>query len=161
MFDKILKGFVDIIYGTNRKRRNFELKNADEKVLAADASKGIITNESQEITRGINWVTSQRAVLMLTNKNIICGKWIVPLDIIRTAKLTKISSLFGNGQVLTIETKDNKNYQFGMQINPEWINQDALPLKLEKGNVKNLLFSIILRIIILGYIVYQIYRRFG
>ena len=105
-------------------------------------------------------MTSQRAVLMLTNKNIICGKWIVPLDIIRTAKLTKISSLFGNGQVLTIETKDNKNYQFGMQINPEWINQDALPLELEKGNIKNSLFSIILRIIILGYIVYQIFRRF-
>lgn len=54
-----------------------------------------------------------------------------------------INSLFGSGQVLKVQTTDDKNYQFGMQLNPEWTSQQRLPLTLEKGQVKNSAFSII------------------
>lgn len=160
MVNQILKGLVDLIYGTGRVRRKFELDYPNEKVLAADASKGIITTTKQDIQRGLDWVTSQRAVVMLTDKKIICGKWTIPLETIATAQLVKINSLFGGGQVLKVQTTEDKNYQFGMQINPEWTNQQQLKLTLEKGQVKHSPFSIIVRLIAVGYLVYLLYERF-
>lgn len=160
MIDKLLKGLVDLIYGTERIKQRFEFDYPKEKVLAADASKGIVTTTNQDIQRGIDWVTSQRAVVMLTDKKIICGKWTIPLETISTVQLIKIHSLFGNGQVLKIQTTDDKNYQFGMQLNPEWASQQTLPLTLEKGPVKNSAFSIIVRLIVAGYLIYWIYNHF-
>lgn len=160
MINQILKGLVDLIYGTRRVKRKFELNNPNEKVLAADASKGIMTTTNQDIQRGLDWVTSQRAVVMLTDKKIICGKWIIPLDTIATAKLVKINSLFGGGQVLKVYTTDGKNYQFGMQINPDWTNQQQLPLTLEEEQVKHSVFSIFARVILVGFLLYWLYERF-
>ena len=160
MINQLLKGLVDLIYGTRSVRRKFQAKNPTETVLASDASKGIMTTNNQDIKRGIDWVISQRAVVLLTDKKIICGKWTIPLDNIKSAQLLKISSLFSSGQVLKIQTNDDKNYQFGMQMNLEWINQKKLPLTLEKGEVKNSLFSIIVRIIAIGYLIYWLYSRF-
>jgi hypothetical protein len=97
---------------------------------------------------------------MLTDKKIICGKWTIPLDTIAAAQLVKINSLFGGGQILKIHTTDDKNYQFGMQINPKWTNQQQLPLTLEKGQVKHSPFSIIVRLIVVGYLIYWLYERF-
>jgi len=152
----MIKGLVDFFYMTGRVRRKFEIDNPNEKVLAADASKGIVTEKSQDIQRGLNWVTSQRAVILLTNKRIVCGKWTISLDAISAAQLLKT----GSGQVLKIQTEDGKNYQFGMQINPEWINQQILPLTLEKGQVKYSFFSIIVRLILIVCLIYLFYERF-
>jgi len=156
MFDKFMKKFVDFIYRTGRARKNFERENPDEIVLAADASKGVITKNDQDVQRGANWITSQRAVILLTDKKIVCGKRIIPLDEISAVQLIK----YGSGQVLKIQTDNGVHYQFGMQTNPEWTNQQMLPLTLEKGQVKYSLFSIIVRLILLGYIIYFIYSRF-
>ena len=160
MINRILKGFVDLVYCTGRVRRKFELDNLSEKVLAADASKGVVTTTNQDIQRGLDWVTSQRAVIMLTNERIICGKWTIPLETITSVKLLKINSLFGSGQVLKIQTKDGKNYQFGMQLNPEWTNQQKLPLTLEKTQVKHSVFSILVRLIAVGFLIYWLYEWF-
>lgn len=159
MINQLLKGFVDQIYGTGRVRRKFELNNPNEKVLAADASKGIVTTTNQDIQRGVDWVTSQRAVIMLTDKKIICGKWTIPLDTASAAQLLKINLLFGSVQVLKVQTTDDKNYQFGMQLNPEWTNQQRLPLTLEKGQIKYSIFSIIVRLIVVGYLIFWLYKR--
>jgi len=160
MINQILKGLVDLIYGTGRVQRKFQLENPNEKVLSSDASKGIMTPSNQEIRRGLDWVTSQRAVVLLTENKIVCGKWTIPLDTITTAKLFKINSLFGGGQVLKVQTTDDKNYQFGMQLNPKWTKQQRLPLALEKGQIKHSAFSILLRLIIIGYLTYWLYERF-
>jgi hypothetical protein len=160
MINQIIKGLVNLIYGTRRARRKFERENPNEKVLAADASKGIVTTSNQDIQRGLNWVSSQRAVILLTEKKLVCGKWTIPLEDISKAQLLKINSLFGGGQVLKVQTAEGKNYQFGMQLNPEWDNQQHLPLTIEKGQVKYSAFSIIIRLIAIGYLIYLIYERF-
>ena len=156
MLNKIMKGIVDFVYMTGRVRRKFQLNNPNERVLAADASKGIVTDENQDIQHGVDWVISQRAVILLTDKKIICGKWIISLDTISTAQLLK----YGSGQVLKIQTENGKNYQFGMQMNPEWTNQQILPLTLEKERVKYSFFSIIVRLIFVGCLIYWLYERF-
>ena len=160
MINQLLKGLVDLIYGTRRVSQNFQLVNPNEKVLAADESKGIVTTSNPEVQRGLNWVTSQRAVVLLTENKIVCGKWIIPLDTISKAQLLKINSLFGSGQVLKVQTIDEKNYQFGMQLNPEWTNQQRLPLTLENGHVSSSAFSILVRLIAVGYLLYWLYARF-
>lgn len=160
MINKMMKGLVDLIYMTGRTRRKFELDNPNEKVLAADGSKGIATEKNQDIQRGLDWVTSQRAVILLTDKKIICGKWTIPLNTISAVQLLKINSLFGSGQVLEIQTEDGKNYQFGMQLNPEWTNQQILSLTIEKGQVKYSLFSIIMRLFAVVYLIFWFYGRF-
>jgi len=160
MTNSILKGVADLIYCTERVRRRFELNNPGEKVLAADASKGIVTTANQDIQRGFHWVTSQRAVIMLTTEKIICGKWTIPLESISTVQFLKIPSLFGSGRVLKIQTKDNTNYQFGMRMNPEWTNQQSLLLTLEEAQVKHSFYSIFARLLAVGFIIYSIYERF-
>lgn len=155
-----MKGFVDLVYGTGRARRKYEQSNPNEKVLAADASKGIITSQDQGITRGTDWVTSQRAVLMLTSSKLVCGKWTIPIEQIQSTQLLKFRSLFGDGAVLKVQATDGTNYQFGMQINPEWVEQQVIPLSYEKAQIKHSPFSIAVRVIAIGYLIYWIYERF-
>ncbi len=160
MINLLLKGLVDLIYGTTRVRRKFEIDYPNEKVLVSDASKGIMTDSNQQIKNGLDWVTSQRAVLLLTEKRIVCGKWSIPIETISSANMKNVISLFGSGQVLKIETKDNKNYQFGMQLNSEWMNQKRLPLIIEKGELSSSNFSVIIRILVIGYLIYWIFERY-
>ena len=157
MLNKIMKSFTDLFYMTKRKREKFEHKNPNEKVLAADASKSIVTEKNKEIQYGFEWVVSKRAVILLTDKRIICGKREIPLNIITTAQLIRVNKI---GQVLKIQTDDDKNYQFGMQYNPEWTEQQTLPLIIKNEKIKYSSFSIIIRLIAIGYLIYIIYTRF-
>jgi hypothetical protein len=160
MINKLLKGLVDLIYGVGRVKTNYLRTNPTEKILAADGSKGITTKGDKGIERGLDWVTSQRAVVLLTDKKIKCGQWDIPLENIETAQLLKINSLFGPGQVLKLKTMDDIHYQFGMQFNPEWTNQNVLPLTIEQGQVKTSTFSLIMRLILVGYIIYWLLGTF-
>jgi hypothetical protein len=160
MVNKLLKGLVDFIYGTKRTVKKYQLNHPTETVVASDASKGIITSSDKQIERGLDWVTSQRAVVLLTDKNLVCGQWTIPLNEITSTKLIKINSLFGGGQVLSVQTADNRNFQFGMQVNSEWTNQQVLPLTAENGKVKNSPFSIALRLFLIGYLIYIIYEKY-
>ncbi|HRF81131.1 MAG TPA: hypothetical protein PL070_13725 [Flavobacteriales bacterium] len=160
MFDHFWKGIVDLIYGTNRVRRRFERDNPGVKILAADASKGIATTTDQDLQRGVEWVISQRAVILLTEKQILCGKWTIPLNTVSGARLIEFTSLFGGGYVLKVQTMDGRNYQFGMQRNAEWTRQKRLPLVVEKGLVKHSAFSLITRISVLACLAYWLYEEF-
>lgn len=160
MINKLLKGLVDLLYGVERAKTNYARANPTEKILAADGSKGITTKGEKEIERGLDWVTSQRAVVLLTNKKIKCGQWEIPLENIETAQLLKIRSLFGPGQVLRVKTKDGSHYQFGMQLNPEWANQNALPLTIEHGQIKTSTLSLIMILILVGNVIYWLLEVF-
>ncbi|MEL6969447.1 MAG: hypothetical protein AAFO02_04700, partial [Bacteroidota bacterium] len=102
---QLQKQITDFIYGTNRVRRKYEAKYPAETVLAADACKGTRVKGDGEIKRGANWVVSKRAVLILTNKNIVCGDWLIKLDDIEKATLVLFDSFWGAGQVLQIKRR--------------------------------------------------------
>ncbi|WP_207434538.1 hypothetical protein [Sabulibacter ruber] len=158
---EILKKITDAIYGTEKVRRNYSTQYPNETVLAADASKGIMTKGNKATQRSLDWATSQRAVVLLTDKRVKCGKWDIPLDSIESAQLVKINTTFGPGQVLKLETKDKENYQFGMQMNREWTEQNVLPITLESGSVKYSLISIALRLLLVGYLFYWLFEEFN
>lgn len=156
----LLKQIADLFYATQQAKKNFQLAHPDEQVLAADASKGIVTQGETAVERGFDWVKSQRAVILLTEKRIKCGKWDIPLETISAAKLVRVKTLMGSGQVLKITTIDQTNYQFGMQWNPEWMEQKVLPLSLEKGKQKYSVYSIVVRLLLAGVILYFLYSKF-
>jgi hypothetical protein len=155
----ILKKITDFIYGTGRVRKKYSVENPSEQIVAADASKGRMTKGNSDVKRDLGWVTSQRAVVLLTNKRLICGQWSIPLEDIFTSELVKINTTFGPAQVLKITTNKQEHFQFGMQMNTEWTEQTVLPLSIEKGKIKFSLVSIVLRLILLGYLVYWIIER--
>lgn len=156
----IFKPIVDFVYRTRSVRKAFEVENPTEPVLASDGCKGIITKSNEDVSRSIDWVTSQRAVILLTSDRIICGKWKIPLSTINTATLVKVKSTFGSGVVLKLETKDGNHFQFGMQNNPDWTTQSALPFKLEEAPIKYSVSSIILRIVLILFFIYWVYEEF-
>lgn len=156
---KLKKRIVDLIYKTNQVKQKYQLQEPTETIFATDACKGIAMVHNQDVRRGSDWTTAQRAVILLTDKKIVCGKWIIPLDNICSAILLKYTSfLTGKGQILKIQTKDNKFYQFGMEQNSEWTNQHILPLTIEKGQMKHSAYSIIIRLLALGLLVYWLYE---
>ena len=151
------KKFVDLFYKTKRVKSKFETENPNELVLASDACKAISTKKDESIQKGFNWVISQRDVILLTNKRIIFDQYSIPLEIISSAELVQLKTMFGKGQVLKVSTIDNDCYQFGMQFNSEWLNQKVLPLTIEKGQIEYSTFSILIRIFIVGYLIYWLY----
>ncbi|MDX1959679.1 MAG: hypothetical protein SFU98_13975 [Leptospiraceae bacterium] len=159
MLNQLLKSLVDLIYGIKQVRKKFKLNNPYETLLAIDGCKFIETKINQEVQYGKDWVNSQRAIILLTNKKIICGKLIIPLENILNAQLFFFGSLLGKGQVLKIQTIEGKHYQFGMQLNPEWTNQKYLSLKLENGKIKFSFYSIFIRLLALGSFAYFVYEK--
>ena len=128
--------------------------------MASDASKGVLAGEDKVVRRGMNWVASQRAVILLTDKRIVCGKWDIPLDTVTHAQLVRVRTLLGSAHVLKIATTDRGYFQFGMQGNDEWVDQEVLSLTLSRGRLRYSPFSLIVRIALIGYVVYRLVLRF-
>jgi hypothetical protein len=160
MLNKVLKELVDSIYGTEKARKRYEQLNPEERVIVADAAKGIITDQNENVSRGANWAVSQRAVLLLTQHKLICGKWTIPIAQIASCQLLKVKSILSEGAILKISTIDGINYQFGMQLNPEWAAQQVIPLSFEEAKIKHSAFSISIRVLLFGYLVYWAYTLF-
>ena len=154
---QMTKKVIDFIYGASKVKRRFQAAHPGETVLASDACKGFVSNRDKAVKQGADWVTAQRATLLLTDKRIVCGKWEIPLDIIVEAHLITFSSLFSSGQVLKIGTAEGDFYQFGMEKNPEWTRQATLPLTLEKGPSIHPLVKTLFWVILLGYLIYSFF----
>ena len=157
---ELLKKITDLIFGTKSVKNNFSTNYPGEKILASDASKGFRTEQEEDIKYGSNWTTSQRAIIILTDKRIKCGQWEIRLDEIENAKLVKVSSMFIPVYILKLKTTNKGYFQFGMQMNQEWVNQTVLPLELEEGKLKYSYFSLAIRIFIIAYLVHWIIKRF-
>ncbi len=89
---QMTKRVIDFIYGASKVKRRFQAAHPGETVLASDACKGFVSNRDKTVKQGADWVTAQRATLLLTDKRIVCGKWEIPLDIIVEAHLITFSS---------------------------------------------------------------------
>lgn len=111
------------------------------------------------VETGFNWVVSRRAVAILTDKRIKCGDWEIPLASITKSELIKIRGLISTGQLLHITTDKNEGYQFGMQLNPDWMNQNVLPLQLINKKIKISLYSWVIRILIIAYLGYWVINK--
>ena len=147
----IVKILMDIIYLFPIQLTNFKRKNQQDKIVAYGACKGIRLESERDITRGLNWALARRGFFILSDKKIVLGDWEIDLTDIEKAELIEYRS----GMVLKISVKDGKYYQFGLQYIRELLKQDVLEILLSNDRVKYSLFSIVIRIVLVIYLVFM------
>ncbi|OHD07950.1 MAG: hypothetical protein A2086_01470 [Spirochaetes bacterium GWD1_27_9] len=156
----IIRKITNIIYNSNSIRKKYLLENPSEKIIMCDASKSVKLDEDKTPEYGKEWITAKRCVFIFSDKKIKAGKWEIPINQIDNAELIKFSTLYGKGMVLKISTIQNEYYQFGLQYNKEIENQNILNFKISEQKLKLSLFSIIIRIIAISFLIYYIITKF-
>lgn len=117
------------------------------------------TAEGDQMEHGPNWLRSRRARLKVFDDRLECGDWILPFSDIREAVLFRIcSTLFIPGYVLRVQT-EQRTYHFGLNAGSFWKGELPFAVKRETGKVGHSAFSIVLRVMLLGYLIYLIWLR--
>ena len=114
------------------------------------------TAEGENLRRSLNWALARRGSLKVMPDALVCGDWRIPYDQIDEAELFSIRSIFP-GFLLRVRT-GKTIYQFGLNWNPFWKKELPFPVTRGKGNLKYSVFSMIVRVALLGYIAYAIWK---
>ena len=118
------------------------------------------TAEGDTLRHSQNWVMARRAILQVWSDRLICGDWIIPYDAIREAVLFSIrSTFFIPGYILKVRT-DDRTYQFGLNAGRFWRGDLPFPVSRERGRLAYSPFSLIVRLVLLGYVIYYVWRHF-
>ena len=116
--------------------------------------------EEGEPRRSLNWVGSRRAWFKVYEDRIECGDWTIPTSAVQDAVLYEASQFFIPARVLSLEA-EGVTYQFG--FNPWCRVGQHLPFEVRNEKIKlgGSPFSIVVRLILLGYIIYLILMSVG
>ncbi|WP_437200950.1 hypothetical protein [Planctomicrobium sp. SH664] len=115
---------------------------------------------SGQLTYGLHWALSRRAFLKIFEDRLECGNWRIPYSDIRKAVLCSLRTIFFRvpGYILTIET-DERIYHFGLNgWGQFWLGDLPFPVKRESGKPQLSWFSIVVRLILLGAIVFNLWQ---
>ena len=115
------------------------------------------TAEGENLRRSLNWVVARRAILKVMPDALVCGDWRIPYNQIDEAILFSIWSIYP-GFLLRVRSGETV-YQFGLNWNPFWKRELPFPVSREKGKLKYSTFSIIARVILLGYVAYIVWKH--
>jgi hypothetical protein len=119
-----------------------------------------IISEGDDIRRSLGWVTSRRGRLKVFSDRLECGDWRLPFSEIETSTLASFRSLlFIPGYILKIKTK-GKIYQFGLNGGSFWKGSLPFPVTREQGSVKHSPLSVVIRVIVFGYILMWVIKKF-
>lgn len=116
------------------------------------------TAEGEEIRHSLNWVVSRRAILKVMPDALVCGDWTIPYQDIEDAVLFSVWSTFVPGFVLRVKSR-GKVYQFGLNWNPFWRRELPFPVRREKGKLRYSAFSIVVRLVAVGYLIYLAWKH--
>ena len=109
---------------------------------------------------GPNWLLARRALLKVFDDHIECRDWRIDYANIRAATLRPFPSILGTGYILAIETP-GAMYHFGLNPGKFW--KKELPFavtRLEKARLRYSLFSLVMRLILIGCIGYLVWKWF-
>jgi hypothetical protein len=107
-----------------------------------------------------NWITSRRGSLKVFDDHLECGDWRIGYSEIKNAVLYSFRSFFLRipGYILTVDTED-RTYHFGLNgWGRFWKSELPFAAKREKGELGFTWFSIVVRLILVGYIGYIAWR---
>ena len=123
-------------------------------------SKAMIA-EGDQLHYGPNWALARRAALKVFDDHFECGDWTIPYPSITKATLYSIRSTLGiPGYILKMETAE-KTYHFGLNWGKFWKGELPFEVSREKGKLGYSTFSIILRVVLIGYIAWWLWGRYG
>lgn len=115
--------------------------------------------ENDELSRSFSWVTAKKGVLELHSDSLGFRDWRIAYADIEDARLYSIWSILP-GYVLQIKS-NGRVYQFGLNAGKFWRGELPFPVEREKGAVKNTIYSELIRILIVAYVVYLIWSYSG
>lgn len=116
--------------------------------------------EGDQMKYGPNWIFAKRARLKIFDDHLECGNWRINNSEIKEAVLYSIYSTFViPGYVLRIRTPE-KTYHFGVNWGSFWKGDLPFNVLRIKGKLGYSLTSVILRLVILGYLAYFIWKTF-
>lgn len=121
------------------------------------------TAEGDQRKYGPNWVTSRRGSLKVFADRLECGDWRIDFTEIKDAVLFSFRSFFLRipGYILTVETED-RTYHFGINgWGRFWKGDLPFDAKRENGKLTFTWFSIIVRVLLVGYIAYVAWQWFA
>jgi hypothetical protein len=152
---ELYKAFVDFLYLVPLQLFLFRRNNPSLQIIVYGACKGRKFRQSKDIQIAPGWMWARRQALILNNKALVCGDWVIRLGTIKDAVLTKING--SSGCVLSVTTETGEHYQFGLQYIPAWETQTTLPLRFEyQTRIPMSLISMLIRVIIVAYLVYYV-----
>ncbi|MBM4032530.1 MAG: hypothetical protein FJ291_12195 [Planctomycetes bacterium] len=118
------------------------------------------TAEGEEIRFSLNWIVSRRGILRVMPDALVCGDWTIPYQDIDEAVLFSLWGLFVPGYVLRIRSR-GRIYQFGLNWNPFWKRELPFPVRRQKGKLQHSGFSIVVRLVFVGYLIYFAWKCFA
>ena len=115
--------------------------------------------EGEEIRRSLNWVKARRGNLKIYDDHLECGNWSINYSEFQEAVVFSVRSFFLPCYVLRIKA-NGEIYQFGLNPNSFWKGDLPFEAKREKESIKYSPFSIIVRVIAVGYIAYLLWDKY-
>ena len=112
----------------------------------------------EEFEYGLKWITSRRAFLKIFRDRLECGDWNIPYSAIEEAELFQTRSGIIPCFILKARTADN-TFQFGLNGNKFWKGDLPFQVKRTKGRLKYSVFSICLRIALIGGLAWYLFFR--
>lgn len=109
--------------------------------------------ETGELRYSQNWLVARRAWFRVYDDRVECGDWRIPFESVTSTTLFRVRLMIGTAKGLRIET-GTETYLFG--FNP-WASPEKhldLELKEESTRLKYSPFSLALRIVTVGLLIY-------
>ena len=103
---------------------------------------------------------SRRGSLKVFAAHLECGDWGIDYSDIKNAVLCSFRSFFLRipGHILTVETED-RTYHFGLNgWGRFWKGDLPFEVKRENGKLGFTWFSIVMRLVLIGYVAYAIWH---
>lgn len=117
------------------------------------------TAEGEDIRHSLNWVLSRRATLRVTSDALECGNWRITYDDIDEAVLFRTWQAFIPCYVLRVRSHGSI-YQFGLRAASYWKGDLPFPVQRESARLGYSSFSILIRVFLIGAILYFLYLKF-
>jgi hypothetical protein len=150
-----MEAIVNLMYRTNARVSAFESEYPDDVVLASTGSKALRTDAPIPLERSPRWVFSRRAVVIVSDRRVVCGDWEFPISDIQEARANAFKGLLSSGQVLLIHA-GAWHYQIGMNAGGDWL--DKLPFEVSRSEIPLTMspFSKMVRLFLIAAVAYHL-----
>ncbi len=150
-----MEAFINLIYRTGARVRAFEAKYPDDTVLVSAGCKALRTDVPIPLERSSRWVFSRRAVVIVSDRRVVCGGWEFDLSDIQQARASVFKGLLSSGQVLIIHA-GSWHYQIGTNTGEDWLDKLPFEVSRSENSLTMSPFSKILRLSLIAAAAYYL-----
>jgi hypothetical protein len=114
--------------------------------------------EGEGVRHSLDWVFARRGILEVRPDALVCGDWVIPYSDIEESVLYSVRQTLIPGFVLVVRARGHI-YQFGLNWGRFWSRELPFPVRRERARLGHSWFSVAVRVILLGLVVYSLWRR--